>query len=230
MLYGQNTPEQNDTLPVMSHDLPGLTNFTLEEFMLEAIKTNKGIKLDFKYIEAVEPSMKILQSLQPQTDQPMWINADIFAGPGSGARAPVNSTEFRRIVLEHFPYCTLSISWTTGWDSSNPDSPGLDEAMIEEMAAYASTFEGQPITFPIRAVMARKAWAWIKPKLLDTSLGHSLTIWSSSNDNLDAEDMVFLRQCYDIDRIYYDLPEQQMNEFKELLENPPQLNCTVSPV
>ena len=103
MLYGQGSPLQDDSLPVMSHDPPALVDFTLEQWLNLVVETKRGIKLDFKTIESVEPAMKMLEKLQPKLQQPVWINADVFSGPG-GSRTPVNSTEFRRLVLEYFPY------------------------------------------------------------------------------------------------------------------------------
>jgi hypothetical protein len=78
------------------------------------INTTRGIKLDFKTIEVLEPAMKIMARYLDSYQQPVWINSDIFQGPNAEGSTPVNATEFKRIVLEYFPEATLSIGWTTG--------------------------------------------------------------------------------------------------------------------
>ena len=50
-----------------------------------------GIKLDFKSIEAVEPSLDILR-VKNQTariNRPVWLNADIIHGPNVPGLIPV---------------------------------------------------------------------------------------------------------------------------------------------
>lgn len=53
--------------------------------------TPSGIKLDFKCIQAVTPSLGIL-SMKNQTkgiNRPVWLNADILPGPNVPAFWPV---------------------------------------------------------------------------------------------------------------------------------------------
>ena len=228
MLYGQGTGQQNNSLPVMSHDPPALTDFTLEEWLTTVVESDRGIKLDFKSIEAVEPSMKILRQMEDKLSQPVWINADIFRGPGATPGPPgnpVDPIEFKRVVRLHFPYATLSIGWKTGGNRGFPSRHYTPE-MMNEMAEYSRGLS-QPITFPIRACFVRNSWPQLR-HLLDLSRSYTMTIWSSGSDDLNPDDMVFVRRCYDQDRVFFDLPEDQMSAFMSRLqetEGQP-INCT----
>ncbi|CAH1793756.1 unnamed protein product, partial [Owenia fusiformis] len=208
LLRGQGTANQTD-IPIMAHPPLIDSDNTLEEWLKSVIPSNKGIKLDFKSIEVFEPSLKILNNSKTNLKRPVWINADILAGP-NGKAQPVNATEFKRLVLKYFPECTLSIGWTTGYNNS-----GVNEiytrGMVQEMADYAKEFK-QPITFPIRASLVKASWENLS-YLLDQSRSYTLTIWSSKNDNVNSDDMVYVRNNYDIDRIYYDLPEPLLSDF-----------------
>lgn len=50
--------------------------------------SNSGMKLDFKYLEALEPSMQLIGEYESDLKAPLWINADIVIGPNS-PRDPV---------------------------------------------------------------------------------------------------------------------------------------------
>ena len=42
-----------------------------------------GIKLDFKYLEALAPSMELVLQYEAELKTPLWLNADIVIGPNS---------------------------------------------------------------------------------------------------------------------------------------------------
>ena len=76
-------------VPIMAHPPANTSDLSLQLFLdtvLEATedKAKKGIKLDFKFIEVVEPSLKIVKDLLDRINMPLWLNADIIAGPGGG--------------------------------------------------------------------------------------------------------------------------------------------------
>jgi hypothetical protein len=215
ILRGQGTPNQTD-IPVMAHPPATDSDITLEEWVERVLSHHsiKGIKLDFKGTDVLEPAMKVLQRYKERFVQPVWLNADIFEGPNSPTSSPVNHTEFERIVGGYFPESTWSIGWTTRWTHTPSDEPYSPE-MIAEMSAYAKNLK-QPITYPVRAIMVKDSWESLKG-LLDESRSYTLTIWSGSDDEVDADDLVYVRQSYDIDRIYYDLPDSLMQEFLDRL-------------
>ncbi|CAJ0942025.1 unnamed protein product [Ranitomeya imitator] len=115
-------------------------------------------------LDAVLPSMKILDAMKDKIHQPVWINADILHGPGGNVR--VEATEFLKTVTSFFPDFTLSLGWTTVW---YPDrrNEGYSWEMVREMEKICKGLS-QPVTFPVRAVLVRQSWPQLQ-WLLQTS-------------------------------------------------------------
>uniref|UniRef100_H2YCM2 Menorin-like domain-containing protein n=1 Tax=Ciona savignyi TaxID=51511 RepID=H2YCM2_CIOSA len=135
--------------------------------------------------------------------QPVWINADVLKGPNSNEE-PINKTTFLMEVNKKYPYVTLSLGWTTSYWSSRPSEKYSWESM-DEMLEIVRNLE-QRITFPARAALVRESWdrfLW----LLEQSNRYSLTIWSSQTDRASTEDMVFVRDNFDVSRIFYDVED-----------------------
>nr|XP_031530379.1 protein FAM151B isoform X2 [Vicugna pacos] len=100
--------------PIMAHPPETNSDNTLQEWLAEVIKSNKGIKLDFKSLAAVEPSMMLLENVKRHLKRPVWINADILPGPNGNSRV-VDAKPFIDTVTSFFPDVTFSLGWTTGW-------------------------------------------------------------------------------------------------------------------
>ena len=112
------------TVWVASSNTPIYQRHVISFNFHRVMNTSRGMKLDFKTIEVLEPAMKILAEHLGSYQQPIWINSDIFKGPNAPGSTPVNATEFKRIVLENFPEATLSIGWTTDIGSQVPGGGG----------------------------------------------------------------------------------------------------------
>ncbi|XP_071586373.1 protein FAM151B isoform X3 [Heliangelus exortis] len=140
--------------PIMAHPPETDSDNTLQEWLEEIVNTNKGIKLDFKSLEAVRPSLELLQHVKQHLRRPVWINADVLLGP-NGSSAVVDAEEFISTVTSFFPDVTLSLGWTTGWHP-NKHNKGYDWAMVKEMAQICSQLS-QPVTFPVRAALVRQS-------------------------------------------------------------------------
>ncbi|XP_045368274.1 protein FAM151B isoform X3 [Camelus bactrianus] len=80
--------------PIMAHPPETNSDNTLQEWLAEVIKSNKGIKLDFKSLAAVEPSMMLLENVKRHLKRPVWINADILPGPNGYSWAMVKEMEY----------------------------------------------------------------------------------------------------------------------------------------
>ncbi|XP_074657361.1 protein FAM151A-like [Tubulanus polymorphus] len=198
---------------IMAHPPQTSSDNTFETWLTEITKTTKGMKLDFKATSAVEPCLQLLQKKKQEIEQPVWINADILQGPKGKAPA-INAAEFLNLVKTVFPECTMSLGWTTGGDYS-PSEEAYSQAMVAEMAETCKTLQ-QPVTFPVRAILVRRSWkslTW----LLNQSRGFSLTIWHSAADRIDVDDLVYIRKNSQIDRVYYDLPDDLMKQLKTKL-------------
>uniref|UniRef100_A0A8B9V061 Family with sequence similarity 151 member B n=1 Tax=Anas zonorhyncha TaxID=75864 RepID=A0A8B9V061_9AVES len=199
--------------PIMAHPPETDSDITLQEWLDVIVNTDKGIKLDFKSLDAVQPSLELLERVKPQLRRPVWLNADILPGP-NGSSSTVDAKGFLDTVTSVFPDVTLSLGWTTGW---HPDqqNKGYDWTMVKEMAHICSTLS-QPVTFPVRAALVRQSMSelcW----LIQQSDRYSLTIWTGKEDVYSVEDLLYIRKNFDKSRVYYDILEPQNSEFKKAI-------------
>ncbi|XP_068949415.1 protein FAM151A-like isoform X2 [Petaurus breviceps papuanus] len=185
---GLNTVNETG-VPIMAHPPDIYSDNTLEQW-LEAVlaRSRKGIKLDFKSIKAVGPSLDLLrkQTENGRIQRPVWINADILDGPNVPLPVAVNATQ----------------TYT--------------QDMIEKMHKLVVALP-QKVTFPVRAVMARAAWSHFR-WLLSQSDRYSLTLWQSASDPVTVDDLLYLRKHSATHQIYYDLFEPVLSQFKELVQ------------
>lgn len=204
--------------PVMAHPPDVDSNLTLHGFLSQTTNSTKGIKLDFKTIEVVEPSLKMVQNITfgQEVKTPIWLNADILPGPCyDKVCVPVDHARFLSLCKRYFPNGTLSISWTTGKNMTAPEN-FYNWSQVLPMGQLVSQI-AQPITFPVRANLVQRSWEQLH-WLLDLSETFTITIWSSTTDNPDVRDLVALRyNVSDKRRIYYDLPPDQEKAFKDAL-------------
>ena len=210
---------RNDTIPIMAHPPKNDSDLTLEAFLKSLQQTNKGIKLDFKSILAVKPSMDVLKNVFGTADsKPLWLNADILPGPGITAisNPPVDAASFIDICTKNYPNATLSLGWTTGW-SKTVDNEGYTQQMVDEMTSICNKLQ-QVITFPLRAIYVRRSWKHLK-SLLESSDRYSITIWSAKVDTVDVNDLVWLIEQVDKRRLYMDLPPDLNNELNNALSS-----------
>ncbi|KAE8635899.1 hypothetical protein XENTR_v10002781 [Xenopus tropicalis] len=205
---------RGDNEPIMAHPPETDSDITLHEWLDQVFSSEKGIKLDFKCIEAVLPSLQILAAMKATVKQPIWINADILSGPGGKAKA-VDAKEFINSVMSYFPDVTLSLGWTTGWHPGQ-ENQGYSWEMVQDMEKICKVLS-QPVTFPVRAALLRQSWPQFQ-WLLKTSERFSLTVWAGKDDTYPVEDLLFIRDNSEKCRIYYDVFEPQNSDFKCAIE------------
>ncbi|XP_062046068.1 protein FAM151A [Lepus europaeus] len=215
---GLNTANETG-VPVMAHPPAIYSDNTLQQW-LEAVlaSSQKGIKLDFKSIKAVGPSLDLLRQLteEGRVRRPVWINADILRGPNVPLPIEVNASQFLALVQEKYPEATLSPGWTTLYLPLFPNST-YTRAMVEEMQGLVGALP-QRVTFPVRAVMLRAAWpnfSW----LLGQSDRYSLTLWQGASDPLSVDDLLYVWDNCAAHQVYYDLFEPVLSQFKQLALN-----------
>uniref|UniRef100_A0A8C2MEA8 Protein FAM151A n=1 Tax=Cricetulus griseus TaxID=10029 RepID=A0A8C2MEA8_CRIGR len=210
----------NETgVPIMAHPPAIYSDNTLQQW-LEAVlaSSQKGIKLDFKSLKAVGPSLDLLRHLTEagRIRRPVWINADIMRGPNVPISVEINATQFLALVQEKYPEVTISPGFTTLYVPQLPNST-YTQAMVEKMQELVGALP-QRITFPVRASMARAAWphfSW----LLGQSERYSLTLWQGASDPVSVDDLLFIRDNSATHQIYYDLFEPVLSQFKQLALN-----------
>ncbi|XP_005398582.1 PREDICTED: protein FAM151A [Chinchilla lanigera] len=217
-IEGLNTANETG-VPIMAHPPAIYSDNTLQHWLDTVLsRSQKGIKLDFKSLKSVGPSLDLLRQLTDagRVQRPVWINADILRGPNNAISIPVNATQFLALVQEKYPRTTLSVGWTTLYAPPLFTSP-YTQAMLEEMQALVEAVP-QKVTFPVRAVMVRAAWphfSW----LLDQSDRYTLTLWQGTTDSVSVDDLLYIRDNTETHRVYYDLFEPVLSQFKQLALN-----------
>ncbi|XP_078420552.1 protein FAM151B [Cetorhinus maximus] len=199
--------------PIMAHPPENDSDITLHNWLNEVLKSDKGIKLDFKSLSAVEPAMKMLVSMKDLLTRPVWINADILPGPNESSTAII-ANEFLHTVTSYLSDVTLSLGWTTS-ELVDQRINGYTWEMVKEMEQICRTLY-QPVTFPVRAALVRPSWPQLH-WLLEQSERYSLTVWAARKDSYSVEDMLYIRENFDKSRIYFDLFEPQNSELRQAI-------------
>ncbi|KAK2837051.1 hypothetical protein Q5P01_014263 [Channa striata] len=194
--------------PIMAHPPDTNSDITLREW-LEGVKTHHtGIKLDFKSLDAVSPSVALLEEVLRDWSPPVWVNADILSGPGGKAR-PLEPRAFLSAVTVLPTHTVLSLGWTTGWTAGTVN-PGYSWQMVRAMDEICRALN-HPVTFPVRAALLAKSTSQLT-WLLQQSDRYTLTVWTGQSDKFTLEDLLPYRNMFDISRIYYDLPDPLRTE------------------
>ncbi|NXQ29341.1 F151B protein, partial [Alaudala cheleensis] len=202
--------------PILAHPPDTDSDITLQEWLTQMVSTNKGIKLDFKSLAAVGPSLELLGQVGQPLDRPVWLNGDILPGP-CGSCAPLDARAFLGTVTSSCPDATLSLGWTTGCQQGQVPclSPGYQWHMVQEMSQLCHPLS-QPVTFAVRAALVPGSIPQLQ-WLLQQSHRYSLTVWTGKEDMYSVEDLLLIRENFDKSRVYYDIFEPQNSEFKKAI-------------
>ncbi|XP_067310193.1 protein FAM151A [Pseudorasbora parva] len=211
-VQGHNTANETN-IPIMAHPPDIYSDNTLEEWLDAVLKSKKGIKLDFKSINAVEPSLDLLRAKnRTGINRPVWINADILPGPNVPDFWPVvSASEFFELIQLKFPDVTISPGWKVLYLSIFPNVT-YTRSMVEQMYTAVRHLP-QKITFPVHALMVKNGWPHLS-WLLSQSSRFSLTLWQGK-ENPTVNDLLFIRDNSNPQRIYYDIYEPVLSQFKE---------------
>lgn len=187
--------------PIMAHPPDTDSDISLREWLQEVKAHNKGIKLDFKSLEAVSPSMQLLVDVLGPHPAPVWVNADVLYGPG-GKASPLDPQRFLFAVGGLSLDTVLSLGWTTGW-TQGTENPGYSWEMVREMEQICGSLKN-PVTFPVRAALMGQSVSQLM-WLLQQSPRYSLTVWTGQSDQFKMEDLLQFRKQLEPKRVYYDL-------------------------
>ncbi|XP_050308171.1 protein FAM151B [Anthonomus grandis grandis] len=201
---------QSDTtpIPIMAHPPTNTSDLSLESFLTQVRDFNtsesskKGVKLDFKTIDVFEASKDYVAKFN-EVDFPIWINADILAGPINSTVTPVDPARFFA-TAKLFVNATLSVGWTTNYGANMTGSYSSDE--IEEMIETVKKNNvSAEITFPVRAGLAAES-VDLLVNLTSEFEGSTLTIWSSEGDHVDVDKLRKLIKTVGLNKTYVDVP------------------------
>ncbi|KAL0965933.1 hypothetical protein UPYG_G00288150 [Umbra pygmaea] len=202
-------------IPIMAHPPDVYSDNSLDQWLDTVLQSKKGIKLDFKSLEALSPSLDIL-SVKNKTkgiNRPVWLNADILPGPNVPAFWPViNGSKFLELIQQKFPDVTVSPGWAVLYLPLFPTAT-YTRAMVEDMYAIVEKVP-QKVTFPVHALMIKRGWPHIS-WLLSQSPRFSLTLWQGIEKNPSVNDLLFVRDNSNPRRVYYDIYEPVLSQFKE---------------
>lgn len=198
--------------PIMAHPPHTDSDISLRSWLQELKPhNNKGIKLDFKSLDAVAPSMQILDQIWGRSSRPVWLNADVLPGPGD-LDSPLDPHKFLS-ALGPLPEDTvLSLGWTTGW-TEGAENPGYSWEMVREMEQICGSLKN-PVMFPVRAALMGQSAAQLL-WLVEQSHRYSLTVWTGQSDVFKLEDLLQFRKQLQPSRVYYDLPDDQRNKLAQ---------------
>ncbi|NXI25988.1 F151B protein, partial [Sterrhoptilus dennistouni] len=200
--------------PILAHPPDTDSDITLQEWLAQMVSTNKGIKLDFKSLAAVGPSLELLGQVGQSLDRPVWLNGDILPGP-CGSRAPLDARAFLDTVTSGTPGTPCWGSWGLCEVSLLCLSPGYEWPMVQEMSRLCHPLT-QPVTFAVRAALVPGSIPQLQ-WLLQQSHRYSLTVWTGKEDKYSVEDLLLIRENFDKSRVYYDIFEPQNSEFKKAI-------------
>lgn len=215
IVLGNLNGKDGPLIPIMAHPPATSSDLSLSEFLSTVAQYNnvnakqKGVKLDFKSIEAFEKSQDfIAQYSKPQITFPLWLNADILAGPVDATTKPVDAVKFLELGAKH-PRAVLSVGWTTNYGGNITEGEYSGEQIGTMLRMINEHHINQTVTFPVRAGLAANS----QPVLLDllretSSLNSSMTVWSSVGDHVEVNRLRALILTVGLERTYLDVPQE----------------------
>ncbi|CAN8027753.1 unnamed protein product [Ixodes persulcatus] len=204
-------------VPVMAHPPVLSSDLTLDEWLHELLLCGtKGVKLDFKSTEVVEPACRILARFVDKFRGPVILNADVLPGPDCSVVPPVDAWTFLTLCRTRFPRAIISLGWTT--DDASCIKMGYTREMVESMGALVREYNlGQPVTFPVWLPLARRSLGDLQ-RLLAQVPRSSLTVFARPGPPRAAAlpDLAALRSAFSPSLVYYDLPHDLLQAFLPL--------------
>lgn len=215
-------------VPIMAHPPANKSDLKLETFIHYVVQYNtnetnvikKGIKLDFKTIEAFSGSASVLETLNYTLVQ-TWFNADILAGPVNNTETiPVDPVQFFNIS-QKFNESVLSIGWTTKWSKDDRDGAYTDVDTSKMLELIKTNKVQHKITFPVRAGIAANSLQQLKKLIQDVdeyqkSNTTTLTIWSSNDeDYIDIKKLKELIDGIGKNKTYLDVGKKVEDELQK---------------
>ncbi|CAF1220632.1 unnamed protein product, partial [Didymodactylos carnosus] len=211
----------SESVAIMAHPPNTSSDLDFTTFLQLAKSSEKGLKLDFKDINAVQSCVNELELQKEQINGPILLNADIVHG-GFGSREPINAEKFLHECLS-FSFNVarqltigFSIGWTTTFSPLMPDLNRYTWSTILNMYRtvtkdYITKKENYSllnfeITYPIRASWA--VHSFYQLHWLTDLTKSGLTFWSPVDEFTikDYPSLLLYRSIYSKSLVYYDLP------------------------
>ena len=175
-------------VPVMAHPPATTSDLSFEAFVdrfvelaLEPRGRPIGLKLDFKDPRAVEQCLGILSAALALAGSawrhPIWLNADIFTGPGGNPTIFKADVFLQQCQSAALPNAALSLGWTTGWSLwICLGMHGYTTAHVDEaLRALAKLPRPMAVTWAVRSGIIRQTPVALVRRLTEDR--RTLTVW-----------------------------------------------------
>ncbi len=200
MLQGDVVYDSSDVkVPVMGRPPISEADITLDSWLHEITQSTKGVFVMLREESVLEHALHVLSEATFQ--QPVWLGAEMIRGPNFNSTVPVDTTLFYASIQSGFPKASIVLGWSTGHRSDLSDTNQYTPEMITEMSQYAKQFK-QPIIFHVRLIYAKTSWDYLV-QLLDESRAYNMIMFSEEADDVNMEDIEFIRQNSEHGRIFY---------------------------
>ncbi|XP_050668771.1 protein FAM151A isoform X2 [Leptidea sinapis] len=215
IVLGQINGKSGPPIPIMAHPPAATSDLSLADFLTAVSQYNnvnskqKGVKLDFKSIEAFEKAQELIAPYnKPEKTFPLWLNADILPGPVDAPTKPVDAGKFLKLASKH-PRAVLSIGWTTKYGGNITEGEYSRDQIGAMLRLVNEHHINQTVTFPVRAGLASNSQPVILDLLRETgSLNSSITVWSSEGDVVEVDRLRALLLTVGLERTYLDVPQE----------------------
>ncbi|XP_067135400.1 protein FAM151B-like isoform X2 [Centruroides vittatus] len=200
-------------VPIMALPPAITSDLTLEEWLHEVLHfNNKGIKLNFRSTEVVEPACRVLARMVDHFRGPIILNADIVPGPNQPS-APVDSWTFLTLCRTRFPRSIISIGWATDFISGSYFKPVYTRESTDLMLGLIKEYSlMQPVMFPVCISILKYSIPEIQ-RLLYHVPNSSLVVWSAKGHPVIIDELLSIRKAFGYHQVFYDLPEEQLECF-----------------
>ena len=211
---------------MMAHPPSRDSNLTFKTFYetISSQPNQKIMKLDFKEIEVVEPCLEIMRQFGERNpiDPPplVYLNADIFPGPGARGRSATVPAEqffkslfkhsFEHSIIDKLPF--LSLGWSTHvariFNPSGHYTAADVKRMVEVIDQYELRTKSHGFVFAVNARISMHPVSIDNlNNLLEEVEGSQLLIWTGTGEPPIREvDVEFLKAEFSgvIERIGFD--------------------------
>ncbi|CAF0976824.1 unnamed protein product [Rotaria magnacalcarata] len=210
ILIGSSSPD-----PIMAHPPNKTSDLTFSEFLKQVKSSSKGLKLDFKDINALQPCLDALDAQKDDINGPIILNADIVradphcAQPIDAQRFLSESLAFAFGVIPQL-MISFSLGWTTIYDKTTTSYTWSSVINMYRTITQNDNYSlfNFEITFPIRLSLALKSFDQLH--WLATVTKSGLTFWSPigevENTPENLARLLQYRTSFSRSLIYYDLP------------------------
>jgi hypothetical protein len=175
--------------PIAAH-YPNKSDLTFDTLLNKVKDSGKGIKLDFKDSQVIEPCGQKLKA--EAIALPVILNSDILNAQDA-PESVIKPEDFINTCQKYFPQGLLSLGWRT---TENSIYAAKD---IEAMLSACQNVDA--VTFPVRASILPRSWENVK-RLIERR-NHTLTIWNSEPVGSSLKDWIDINT--DPQKCFYDL-------------------------